>query len=170
MPEKKTTKEKEPKKVAPLVAEEAVLETEEAVFEKIPETADFSGEYLKTVGRRKTAVAQVRLFRGGKGVIIVNGKKASQYFPGEMVNILTQPLKASSHVRDLNFSIIVRGGGLSGQVEAVRHGISRALIAFDEALKDQLKTNGWLTRDRRQKERKKPGLKGARKRPQWSKR
>ncbi|MCX6795736.1 MAG: 30S ribosomal protein S9 [Candidatus Falkowbacteria bacterium] len=125
---------------------------------------------MKAVGRRKTSAAQVRLFKNGKGVIIVNGKKASQYFPGEMVNILTQPLKASGHVRDLNFSIIVRGGGMSGQVEAVRHGIARALFAFDEALKDQLKVNGWLTRDRRSKERKKPGLKGARKRPQWSKR
>lgn len=169
MPEKKTSKEKEPKKAPELIEDEA-LDTEEAVFEKTPETADFSGEYLKAVGRRKTSAAQVRLFKNGKGVIIVNGKKASQYFPGEMVNILTQPLKASGHVRDLNFSIIVRGGGMSGQVEAVRHGIARALFAFDEALKDQLKVNGWLTRDRRSKERKKPGLKGARKRPQWSKR
>ena len=178
MPEKKTITEKEVKKApkkSPVVAEEVVLadedlEGDEVVFEKTTETADFSGEYLKAVGRRKTSAAQVRLFKNGKGVIIVNGKKASQYFPGEMINILTQPLKASGHIRDLNFSIIVRGGGVSGQVEAVRHGISRALFAFDEALKEQLKANGWLTRDRRAKERKKPGLKGARKRPQWSKR
>ena len=181
MPEKKTTTEKAVKKApkkAPVVVEEEVLsaeeagenEVEEVAFEKTPETADFSGEYLKAVGRRKTSVAQVRLFKNGKGVIIINGKKASTYFPGEMINILTQPLKASGHVRDLNFSIIVRGGGMSGQVEAVRHGIARSLYAFDEALKEQLKVNGWLTRDRRSKERKKPGLKGARKRPQWSKR
>lgn len=180
MPEKKKTTVKEVKKApkkAPVVAEEEILdaeageaEVEEVVFEKTPETADFSGEYLKAVGRRKTSVAQVRLFKNGKGVIIINNKKASAYFPGEMLNILTQPLKASGHVRDLNFSIIVRGGGISGQVEAVRHGIARSLCLFDEALKDQMKVNGWLTRDRRSKERKKPGLKGARKRPQWSKR
>lgn len=167
MSEKKTSKKEEPI----LTEEELDLEREaEKELEKSPETADFSGEFLQAIGRRKTAVAQIRLFRNGKGVIIVNGVKASKYFPGEMLNILTQPLRATGHIRDLNFSIITKGGGLQGQVEAARHGMARVLVSFDEALKDQMKVNGWLTRDRRQKERKKPGLKGARKRPQWSKR
>ena len=99
-----------------------------------------------------------------------NGKKGSQYFVGEGISIVTQPLKATGHVRDLNFSIIVKGGGVTGQIEACRHGIARALLTLDPLLKEALKVNSFLTRDPRKKERKKPGFKGARKRPQWSKR
>ena len=134
------------------------------------ETADFSGKYIKAVGRRKRAVAQVRLYESGKGIVMVNGQRASQYFPGEGLNLITQPLKVTGHGRDFNFSIIARGGGKQGQVEAVRLGISRAILVFDPATKEALKVNGFLTRDPRQVERKKPGLKKARKRPQWSKR
>lgn len=134
------------------------------------ENPDFTGEYWPAVGRRKTAVAQVRLFDKGKGLIVVNQKKASQYFKGEMMTLLNQPLKAVSKLRDFNFSVLVKGGGRASQAEAVRHGISRALLNFNEEWRDLLKVNNLLTRDKRQKERKKPGLKGARKRPQWSKR
>jgi len=134
------------------------------------ETADFSGKYTKSVGRRKTAAAQVRLYESGKGIIMVNGQRASQYFPGEGLNIITQPLKVTGHGRDFNFSIIARGGGKQGQVEAVRLGITRAIFALDPATKEALKVNGFLTRDPRKVERKKPGFKKARKRPQWSKR
>lgn len=134
------------------------------------ENFEFKGEYLKAIGRRKTSVAQVRMYKDGKGIIIINGQKGSQYFSGEGINIATQPLKVTGHLRDMNFSIIVKGGGVSGQVEACRHGIARALLALDPLLKDSLRAHGFLTRDPRQKERKKPGLKGARKRPQWSKR
>ncbi len=134
------------------------------------EVVEFSGKYIKAVGRRKRAVAQVRLYEKGKGVIMVNGLRAGQYFPGEAFGIITQPLKVTGHLRDFNFSVITKGGGKFGQVEAVRLGISRAVFAFDPATKEALKVNGFLTRDPRQVERKKPGLRKARKRPQWSKR
>jgi len=134
------------------------------------ETAEFSGKYLKSVGRRKQAAAQVRLYEGGKGVIMVNGLRASEYFPGEGFNLITQPLKVTGHLRDFNFSVIVRGGGKQGQIDAVRLGIARAVFAFDPATKEALKVNDFLTRDPRQVERKKPGLRKARKSPQWSKR
>ncbi len=154
----KTVKEKKP------------IEAEVAKEAPVAETVEFTGEYIKTVGRRKTSVAQVRMYKDGKGAIMINGKKGSQYFVGEGINIVTQSLKATGHVRDLNFSIIVKGGGVTGQIEACRHGISRALMMLDPLLKEALKVNKFLTRDPRKKERKKPGFKGARKRPQWSKR
>jgi small subunit ribosomal protein S9 len=134
------------------------------------EIAEFTGKYIKAVGRRKQASAQVRLYEGGKGVIMINGKRAAEYFPGEGLNIIVQPLKVTGHHRDYNFSIIVHGGGKFGQVDAVKLGISRAIFALDPATKDALKANGFLTRDPRQVERKKPGLRKARKAPQWSKR
>jgi len=134
------------------------------------ETAEFSGKYLKAVGRRKQAVAKVRLYEGGKGVIMVNGLRASQYFPGEGLNLITQPLKVTGHGRDFNFSILAQGGGKQGQIGAVRLGISRAILAYDATAKEALKANNFLTRDPRQVERKKPGLKKARKAPQWAKR
>ena len=134
------------------------------------DVAEFSGKYLKTVGRRKQAVAKVRLYENGKGVIMINGLRASEYFPGEGVNLITQPLKVTGHGRDFNFSVLAQGGGKQGQIGAVRLGISRALLAHDPAAKEALKVNGFLTRDPRQVERKKPGLKKARKAPQWSKR
>ncbi len=165
--QKTTAKEKKP-----AAAEEIqeVKETKEVKETPVVETVEFTGEYLKTVGRRKTSVAQVRMYKDGKGAIIINGQKGSQYFVGEGLNIVTQPLKATGHVRDLNFSIIVKGGGVTGQIEACRHGIARALMLLDPLLKEALKVNSFLTRDPRKKERKKPGFKGARKRPQWSKR
>jgi small subunit ribosomal protein S9 len=156
-----------PEKEAPAGATEK--ETEKEVDRKI-DVADFKGKYISAIGRRKTAAAQVRLFEDGKGVIMVNGQKISQYFPGESSNIATQALRLSGHTRDLNFSVIVAGGGKFGQAEAVRHGISRALVKLDEKMREVLKTAKLLTRDRRKKERKKPGLKKARKAPQWSKR
>jgi small subunit ribosomal protein S9 len=134
------------------------------------EEAKFSGKFLKAIGRRKTSVAQVRLYKKGKGSIMVNEKKVNDYFSADKVVVLTQPLKTTGHLRDLDFSIIVKGGGSSSQAEAIRHGISRTLILFEEDLKSPLKSKGWLTRDSRKKERKKPGLKKARKSPQWSKR
>jgi len=134
------------------------------------EVADFSGKYISAVGRRKQATARVRLYEHGKGIIMVNGLRAAQYFSGEGASIVAQPLKATGHHRDLNFSVIARSGGKQGQVGAVRLGIARALFIFDPETKDVLKTSGFLTRDPRQVERKKPGLRKARKAPQWSKR
>jgi len=132
--------------------------------------AEWGGRYFKAVGRRKRAVVQVRLYENGQGLIAVNGKPASQYFPGEGFNLITQPLKVTGRSRDFNFSLVAKGGGKSGQTEAARLGISRALLLFDPATKEALKANNFLTRDPRQVERKKPGLKKARKAPQWSKR
>ena len=134
------------------------------------ETVEFSGKYIKAIGRRKTSVAQVRLYEKGKGIIMINGKKASEYFPGEGLSIIAQALKVTGHLRDYNFSVLVRGGGKQGQVIAVRLGISRALLIIDPETKEALKANEFLTRDPRQVERKKPGLRKARKAPQWSKR
>ena len=163
----KTVKEKKEVSSEETLTEEAVKKD---IVKDIPETVEFAGEYIKTVGRRKTSVAQVRMYKDGKGAVMINGKKGSQFFVGEGINIVTQPLKVTGHVRDLNFSIIVKGGGVTGQIEACRHGIARALLVLDPLLKEALKVNKFFTRDPRKKERKKPGLKGARKRPQWSKR
>ncbi|MFH1427141.1 MAG: 30S ribosomal protein S9 [Patescibacteria group bacterium] len=130
----------------------------------------FKGKYIKAIGRRKTSVAQVRLYKQGKGNIIINNLKLNKYFDVFDTIIISQPLKLAGRLRDLDFSIVVKGGGKRGQAEAARHGIARALVLFDEELKKLLKAKGWLTRDSRKKERKKPGLKKARKAPQWSKR
>ena len=177
-------KEVKTKKVAkPKVVKEAAKVSEPKVVKVVPkvkvakpeietknETADFSGKYITAIGRRKTAIARIRLYEGGKGVILVNNKKINQYFPGDGANNATAALRLFGRARDLNFSIIVRGGGTTGQIEAVRHGISRAIIKLDEESQSMMRTAGYLTRDRRKKERKKPGLKKARKAPQWAKR
>jgi len=139
--------------------------------QKIEEPIKFKGKFIPALGKRKTAVAQVRLYKNGKGVIVINQQKINQYFPVVLFRtVINQPLKLTGHLRDLNFSILVKGGGKKAQAEAIRHGIVRALIEFDKELKPGLKAKGWLTRDARKKERKKPGLKKARRAPQWSKR
>jgi small subunit ribosomal protein S9 len=161
----KAVKDNENKEV--LISETPEVDEKDFVDNSIVE---FSGKYIKAVGRRKQAVAKVRLYEKGKGAIMVNGKKASEYFPGEGVNLITQPLKVTGHGRDFNFSVLAQGGGKQGQIGAVRLGIARAILAQDPASKDALKANDFLVRDSRQVERKKPGLRKARKAPQWSKR
>ena len=122
------------------------------------------------VGRRKESTARVRLIPG-KGDIRVNGKPLEKYFLRETDRIIIkQPLVATESVSKYDVVAILNGGGLTGQAGALRHGISRALVKADEALKDTLRKQGFLTRDPRMKERKKYGLKGARKRFQWTKR
>lgn len=139
--------------------------------EKTEEVAKFKGKYIPAIGRRKTAVAQVRLYKKGEGNIVINDKKISQYLTSSLFrNIVSQPLKLTGHLRDLDISILAKGGSKKTQAEAIRHGITRALVEFDKELRSSLKAKGWLTRDARKKERKKPGLKKARKAPQWSKR
>lgn len=134
---------------------------------KIAKTKDDS---KRAVGRRKTSAARVKLVPG-KGQITVNGKALEQYFPYfEWQDIVVAPLKAISKEKAYDVSVKVVGGGQKGQAVAVQHGISRALVAYDEDLKKTLKTLGLLTRDSRVKERKKFGLKKARRAPQWSKR
>lgn len=134
------------------------------------EEAKFKGKYVQATGRRKTSVARVRLYKNGKGTIVVNDMSLKKYFSTADVMVVSQPLKLTGHLRDLDFSVLVKGGGKKGQAEAIRHGVSRALILMDPELKTTLKSKDFLTRDARKKERKKPGLKKARRAPQWSKR
>lgn len=129
-----------------------------------------TGKYFSAIGRRKTSIARVRLYKKGKGNIVVNDKNVNDYFPNERVSVLQQPLKATSLLKDYDISIVVKGGGVNAQLEASKHGVARALLEADPELREILKTNGFLTRDARRKERKKPGLKKARKAAQWSKR
>lgn len=143
-------------------------EVEKKVEEKKP------AKYFYAVGRRKTSVAQVRIVpeeKASEGDYIVNKKKAKEYFPGATLqNIIFAPLKATGMQNKFKFSVLVRGGGSKGQAEATKLGIARALIKYDEALRKSLKDLGFLTRDARKVERKKPGLKKARRAPQWAKR
>lgn len=124
----------------------------------------------RAVGRRKTAAARVRLSAGEKG-IVVNGKPLEVYFPYKLHQALIQePLKLVGLLDTFGVSVRVLGGGSSGQAGAVRHGIARALVALNADYRKTLKAVGFLTRDPRAKERKKPGLRKARRAPQWSKR
>jgi small subunit ribosomal protein S9 len=126
--------------------------------------------YFYGTGRRKKSVARVRVYPG-TGSIIINGKTIDEYFGLETMNlIVNQPLEITGNVGKFDVVANVTGGGLSGQAGAIRHGISRALVLADEANKVSLKAAGFLTRDPRMKERKKYGLKAARRASQFSKR
>ncbi len=126
--------------------------------------------YYYGTGRRKTAVARVRILPGD-GVIVINGRPPSDYFGRrDLENVVTQPLRLTENMGKFTASIKVVGGGLSGQAGAVCHGIARALIVADPEFRAVLKRAGLLTRDPRMKERKKYGLKRARKAPQYTKR
>jgi small subunit ribosomal protein S9 len=128
-------------------------------------------EYYEAVGRRKAATARVRLFPGGEGHIVVNDKSLTDYFGRENdVRFLTEPLKVTATESRFNISVKVKGGGTTGQSGAIRLGIARALLKVDPELRPILRKGGFLTRDARAKERKKPGLRRARKAPQYTKR
>ncbi|MBR3001879.1 MAG: 30S ribosomal protein S9 [Oscillospiraceae bacterium] len=129
-----------------------------------------SRPYFAGTGRRKTSVARVRLYNG-TGNITVNGRDITDYFGLDTLRyIVRQPLELTNLTGKFDVVINVNGGGLSGQAGAVRHGIARALLLYDENLRSELKKAGFLTRDPRMKERKKYGLKAARRAPQFSKR
>ena len=126
--------------------------------------------YFYGTGRRKKSVARVRLYPG-TGAITVNGKTADEYFGLETLKlIINQPFGVTNTVGKFDIVANVNGGGISGQAGAIRHGVARALLTADETYKPALKKAGFLTRDPRMKERKKYGLKGARRAPQFSKR
>ena len=128
-------------------------------------------QYFFAAGKRKTSVARVRLYPNGKGEITVNDQPANTYFTMiTSMGVIKHPLKLTGLTSKFDISVKVLGGGISSQAEAVRHGISRALLDFDSSLRSTLKKAGLLTRDARIKERKKPGLKRARRAPQFSKR
>ncbi len=126
--------------------------------------------YFYGTGRRKSASARVRLYPGEAG-FVVNGKPAEEYFSRQVdLNDALEPLRATENEEKFRITVVVRGGGITGQAGAIRHGIARALVESDPELRRALREGGYLTRDPRTKERKKPGLKRARKAPQYTKR
>lgn len=156
-PAKKTTRAKK--------AVEAPLEAE------VMQEALKGGSFIYGLGRRKTSIARVRVIKNGKGAITVNGRPMDKYFTTyELSMIVTSPLKTTGNESAVDVSAQVEGGGLRSQAEAVRLGTSRALVELNPTYRKTLKKLGYLTRDARKKERKKFGLKKARRAPQWSKR
>lgn len=130
-----------------------------------------SAQYYEGIGRRKSASARVRLFPGGTGRFTVNGKALEEYMPriGDMERLL-EPFAAVGQELSYDISVHVNGGGVTGQRDAIKLGIARALLKIDPDMRSALKSRGLLTRDARVKERKKPGLKRARKAPTFTKR
>jgi small subunit ribosomal protein S9 len=126
--------------------------------------------YYEAVGRRKRAVARVRLYPGD-GQMVINDKSLEEYFgrPQDWLDVQA-PLKLTDNMDQFNVSVLVKGGGITGQAQAIRHGVARALLVFEPEMRPSLRRAGYLTRDPREKERKKPGLKRARKAPQYTKR
>ncbi len=149
-----------------------MTETKAKIVKKtIKEPVAKTGTYLQATGKRKTAAARVRLFKGGKGVITVNDMPMAKYFSTPLMQmVVEEALKGVSLDGQFDVTVRVRGGGKQGQAEAVRHGIARTILEMDPSLRPTLKAQRLLTRDSRRKERKKPGLKRARRAPQWSKR
>lgn len=129
-----------------------------------------SVQYYEGIGRRKRSSARVRIYQG-KGEFTVNGKTLAEYFPrlGD-VDTIMEPLKAATMENAIDVTVLVKGGGVTGQTDAVRHGLARALVKMDPELHSIMRKGGFLTRDARIKERKKPGLKRARKAPTYTKR
>ena len=178
------------KKSAPKEKKEEVKKEELEAIKVMPilnieEDDDFSSEdfivekdltskpdrYFEAIGRRKTAVARVRLFTRGDKAFLVNDKPYKEYFVlEEDQEIATSSMKKMKCLDKFKVSIIVKGGGHHAQAEAVRHGTARVLVDFNNNFKKRLRKAGYLTRDPRMRERKKFGLKRARKSPQWSKR
>lgn len=127
--------------------------------------------YWEGVGRRKTSTARVRLWSGAKNGFSVNNRKLEDYFPDSFFsNKATAPLDELNLSSKFRINACVKGGGFSGQAGAIRHGLARALTKFNPDFRKKLRKAGLLTRDSRMKERKKPGLKAARRAPQWKKR
>ena len=143
--------------------------------EEIKEQFNFKGlkatYYFEAVGKRKTARARIRLYIKGDKKIIVNDKDYTDYFPTpELQGIVLSALEKMEAIGRFTISVKASGGGLHAQAEALRHGISKALVDVNADFRKKLRRAGYLTRDPRARERKKPGLKRARKAPQWSKR
>lgn len=128
-------------------------------------------KYIATVGRRKTSVARIRLIPSTKDSLIINEKSVEDYFKvPELIMIVNSAIISAKLDQKFDITVKVIGGGVNSQAEAIRHAIARALIIFDQTLRKNLKKAGYLKRDPRAKERRKFGLKKARKAPQWSKR
>ena len=169
----KTAKPTKVEKVAK-PAKKPIVKTPAAKAEKkvLPAKASIGkgDKYVPAMGKRKTAVASIRVHQDGVGSITVNGRTLNEYFnTAYQRKVVEQPLK-QTNLKNLDFSILVKGGGKTGQADACRLGIAKILIKLDPELRPQMRALGWVTRDSRRKERKKPGLKRARRSPQWSKR
>lgn len=163
---KKVVAKKAPAKKVAAPVEEAAPQVAKPAVQAKPA----SGRYIFATGRRKTAVANIRLFAGA-GEIVVNRKPFADYFREKsMQETAVRPLALTGLIGEYYFTANVNGGGRTSQVEAVRHGLAQALAGLSEDMQKVLKKNGFLTRDDRKKERKKPGLRGARRSPQWAKR
>jgi len=130
-----------------------------------------ANQYYEGVGRRKSATARVRVYPGGTGTIIVNDKPVAEYFPrtGDVMS-LSKALEVAGMQASVDLTVHVRGGGVTGQTDAVKLGVARALLVYQPDLRPAMRKAGLLTRDAREKERKKPGLKRARKAPTYTKR
>lgn len=182
MPSTKTEEKTEKKPKAAAAPKKVVAAPKKAaapkkVAEKAPkgeasvEIDMTKGGFIATVGRRKTSIARVRLVKNGTGKIVINGRDYSAYFNTyEYRRRVEEPLETVGQKDAVDVSVKVIGGGMSGQAEAVRHGIARALVELNPTFRKSLKKLGFLMRDPRKKERKKPGLKKARRAKQWSKR
>ncbi len=168
----KVTTKKTPKKIEKKTEKKTEKKVEKKAGEKaLKKKTEEKVKYFEAVGRRKTSTARVRLFTQGKKEILINEKPYKDYFPiFSLQKIIEDPLEKINSLSKFGVLIKVRGGGLTGQAEASRMGITRALIALNPYFKKRLKKEGFLTRDPRMRERKKFGLKRARRAPQWSKR
>jgi len=140
--------------------------TEESLDDKKNKIA-----FLQAVGRRKESIARVKLFKNGTGKVTINGKDVKEYLKSDLlIDIALGALTSVNQLKKIDLSAKVSGGGLHGQAEAIRLGTARGLLQLNPVFKKNLRKAGFLTRDPRMKERKKPGLKKARRAPQWSKR
>ncbi len=184
-PVKKTTTKKVPaKKAVKKPAPKPVVKEEKVLVEKTPvETVNSNGnskeKYFQAVGRRKESIARIRLYtkkstdtvEEEKALITVNGKDYRNYFSDvNLWNVVESPLRKLKSLNRFKATVVVHGGGLRGQADAIKHGIARALVEFDLNFRKKLKKSGFLTRDSRIKERRKYGHKKARKMGQWQKR
>jgi len=168
--EKKEKKEMEAKKVVKKAAKPKEAKKEKAKKPKPKTTKAKDKKYFEATGRRKTSVARVRLYQGEKEIIVNDKKLESYFFQKELQEIVKSPFVSLECLDKFGATVILRGGGIHSQAEALRHGISRALVLFNAESRKKLKKAGYLTRDPRMRERKKFGLKRARRAPQWSKR
>ncbi len=133
--------------------------------------AEKNTKYIEKIGRRKTSTARVRLTPASKSSILVNDKELNEYFPTSALRSIVMDPIASNQITDkFEITVVVSGGGIHSQAEAIRHGLARILASTEPDLKNKMKSAGFLKRDPRAKERRKFGLKKARKAPQWSKR
>ncbi len=175
-PVRRTTKEESAPEQEPVIsatpptAVDTIDSTDAADAEKVEAAARRPERYFESVGRRKTAIARVRVYTR-PGAFTVNTKPYGQYFPAlELQKIVEDALKKMKLWERFRISVMVSGGGIHAQAEAVRHGLARSLIKFNADFRKRLKRAGYLKRDPRMKERKKFGLKKARRAPQWQKR